>query len=179
MRIEDVICFARQGAFPNDDQAAIRRGAVRDGHLYAGDPVTAGYARIRQASAALCVLLVLEDGTVVAGDGVSVQYAGAGGREPVLDAAAAAERFGMLLRETFVHTSVASFRESNERLTELALPIAIEYGVSQALLGATAAASPRDDRRDRREGVRDRGTACARCRCSPNVARTVTTAWTA
>lgn len=139
MRIEDVICFARHGAFPNDDQAAIRRGAVRDGHLYAGDPVTAGYARIRQASAALCVLLVLEDGTVVAGDGVSVQYAGAGGREPVLDAAAAAERFGPLLRETFVHTNVASFRESNERLTELALPIAIEYGVSQALLGATAA----------------------------------------
>ncbi len=138
MRVDDILLLTGLGSFPNDDQAAIRRGAARDGHFYAGAPVTAGYDRIRQASRSLGVLLVLEDGTVVHGDGVSVQYAGAGGREPVLDAGAASF-FAPTLRAAFVGADVASFRASSERLSLLALPRAVRYGVSQALLGAAAA----------------------------------------
>ncbi len=141
MRIEHVICGGRLGAFPNDDQAAIRRGSARDGHLYVGEAVTPGYRRIRQPSEALGVLIVLEDGTVVAGDGVSVQYAGAEGREPVLDSEVAAAAYGPRLRDAFARTSAATFRESNERLVELGLPAAVEYGVSQALLSAAAAST--------------------------------------
>lgn len=138
MRVENILLQTGLGSFPNDDQAAIRGGAARDGHFYDGEPATAGYDRIRQASRALSVVLVLEDGTVVHGDGVSVQYAGAGGREPVLDAGAATV-VEPLLREAFAGADVSSFRASSERLSLLALPRAVRYGVSQALLAAAAA----------------------------------------
>ncbi|WCB95148.1 Methylaspartate ammonia-lyase [Baekduia alba] len=143
MRIDDVLCFAGLGAFPNDDQAAIRAGAGRDGHFYTGVPVTGGYRRVRQASQALCVVLVLEDGTTVGGDGVSVQYAGAAGRDPVLDAEAAATTFGPVLRDAFAGGDAASFRASSARLDALELPLAVRYGASQALLAAAAAAGRR------------------------------------
>ncbi len=141
MRIEDVLLVAQLGSFPNDDQEAIRAGAARDGHLYEGPPLTPGYHRIRQASQSLGVILVLEDGSLAAGDGVSVQYAGAGGREPVLDAGAAAAAHGPTLREAFAGREAGSFRESSERLERLELPAAVSYGVSQALLTAAVASA--------------------------------------
>lgn len=138
MRVDEILLQTGLGSFPNDDQAAIRRGATRDGHFYAGPPATAGYDRVRQASRSLGVMLVLEDGTVVHGDGVSVQYAGAGGREPVLGADAESV-FGPALRAAFAGADVSSFRASSERLSLLEMPRAVRYGVSQALLAAAAA----------------------------------------
>jgi methylaspartate ammonia-lyase len=141
VKVDDILCLAGLGSFPNDDQASIRRGAPRDGHFYAGEPTTAGFRQIRQASEALCVVIVLEDGTAVTGDGVSVQYAGAAGREPVLDAASAAHTVGPVLRDAFVGTDVASFRTASALLDELDLSTAVRYGVSQALLSAAAASA--------------------------------------
>jgi methylaspartate ammonia-lyase len=138
MRVENVLCLARLGAFPHDDQDAIRRGASRDGFFLEGEPLTAGYRRVRQVSQSLCVLLVLEDGTVASGDGVSVQYAGSGGRAAALDADAAASAFGPVLRRAFAGVDVTSFRESSERLARLGLPAVVNYGTSQALLSAAA-----------------------------------------
>ena len=173
MRVEDVICFAGLGAFPNDDQAAIRQGAAaRDGHLYTGSPVTAGYRRVRQPSQCLCVALVLEDGTVATGDGVSVQYAGAGGREPLLDARGAADAFAPRLRDAFVRASVSSFRESSERLEE-ALPsdrgrVRREPGVADCRRGLERCTVTETVAREYGTGARS-----ARSPCSPNPARTV------
>lgn len=138
MLVDTVLCVGGSGAFANDDQAAISAGATRDGYFYRGRPATAGYRRIRQASESLGVLLVLEDGTVVGGDGVSVQYAGAAGREPVLDADAAAAAFGPVLRAAFADTDISSFRATSARLDAIELPRAVRYGVSQALLAASA-----------------------------------------
>src|SRR6185437_14489983 len=73
--------------------------------------------------------------------GVSVQYAGAGGREPVLAAGPAAAALGPILRGAFEGTDVSSFRASSERLEGLGLPAAAGYGVSQALLSAAALSS--------------------------------------
>jgi methylaspartate ammonia-lyase len=70
----------------------------------------------------LSVLSALADGTVASDDGVSIQYAGTGGREPVLDAIGAAKALGTLLRETFVGADAASFRASSERLARLEAP---------------------------------------------------------
>jgi methylaspartate ammonia-lyase len=83
MRIVDLVLAAAEGAFSNDDQAAIRAGAPRDGFAYERAPVTPGFRRIRQPATAVSAMLVLEDGAVVTGDGVAVQYAGVGGREPL------------------------------------------------------------------------------------------------
>jgi methylaspartate ammonia-lyase len=139
MTIEDVLCVAGLGAFSSDDQEAIRAGAVRDGHFYPGrSPVTPGYRQVRQPSESVSVLVALDDGTVTTGSGVTVQYAGTAGREPVLDAAAACERFAPVLRSALAGTPASSFRESSARLSRLGLPAAIAYGTSQALLAAAA-----------------------------------------
>ncbi|MFB9831419.1 methylaspartate ammonia-lyase [Actinoallomurus acaciae] len=138
MNIDGILCVAGLGAFSTDDQEAIRHGATRDGHFYAGPPSTPGYRRIRQPSESIGILVSLDDGTVVSGAGVTVQYAGTAGREPVLDAADACARYGPVLHSAFKGVTADSFRESSERLRWLALPVSVEYGVSQALLAAAA-----------------------------------------
>jgi methylaspartate ammonia-lyase len=143
VKIKEVLLVAQAGSFPNDDAEAIRDGAQRDGYFYVGTPRSAGYRRVRQASQSLGVLLVLEDGTVAAGDGVSVQYSGTGGREPVLDADAAVAAHTGAVRDAFTGADVSSFRASSERLDALALPAPVAYGVSQALLVAAARAARR------------------------------------
>ena len=90
------------------------------------------------------MLLVLEDGTVACRRRVSVQYAGAGGREPLLDGRGAARSLRTALRcASFAGTDVTSFRAASERLDALELPAAVAYGVSQALLAAAAHAARR------------------------------------
>ncbi|MDN3353645.1 methylaspartate ammonia-lyase [Actinomadura sp. DC4] len=138
MRIHDVLCVAGLGAFPSDDREAIRHGAVSDGHFYTSPPRTPGYRRVRQPSESISVLLTLDDGTVVVGTGVTVQYAGVAGREPLLDAATECARLGPVLHDALAGTAVGSFRESSARLARLGLPAPVHYGVSQATLAAAA-----------------------------------------
>ena len=69
-----------KGGFFNDDLQAIHTGIPRRGFGYQGDPVTPGFQRIRQPSEAVSIVLVLDNGLTVFGDGMSVTYAGTGGR---------------------------------------------------------------------------------------------------
>jgi methylaspartate ammonia-lyase len=134
MNIEDVLRVAGLGAFASDDQAAIRGGALRDGYFYTGlPPVTPGYRQVRQPSESISILLALEDGTVMTGSGVTVQYAGTAGREPVLDASEACAHFAPVLREALIGRSADSFRESSDRVNSSRLPAAVAYGVSPRL----------------------------------------------
>src|ERR1700733_5809283 len=84
--IAHVLCVPTEGGFWVDDQAAIRAGALHDGFGYVGAARTPGFTAIRMPAAAVSVLLVLDDGQVALGDCVTVQYAGVGGRDRVLDA---------------------------------------------------------------------------------------------
>jgi len=68
------------GGYFNDDLAAILAGAKRDGFFYDGVPVTPGFSSIRQPSEAVSIVLLLDNGQTVVGDGMSVAYSGAGGR---------------------------------------------------------------------------------------------------
>jgi len=142
MRIENVIYAPARGAFFYDDQAAIRAGREMDGIAYLGEPLTPGFTKVREPARALGIGLVLEDGAVVWGDMVSVQYSGAGGRDPVFDPVA----IEAVCRERLVPRLIgmdagagaancaAAFAHERERR----LPLAIEYGASQALLRAAA-----------------------------------------
>src|ERR671923_972994 len=138
MRVVSLVLSPAEGAFSNDDQAAIRAGASRDGFAFEGSPVTPGFRRIRQPATAISVMLVLEDGAVVTGDGVAVQYAGVGGREPLRSADELRRLHEPELRDALVWIEVSSFRESAEALAALPPPLLLRYGVSQALLGAAA-----------------------------------------
>ncbi len=129
--------------FYRDDQPAIRAGAVHDGFLYVGPPTTEGFTAVREAGAAVAVLLVLEDGQVAVGDCVEVQYSGAGGRAPVLCVEQAVTEVREHLAPFLSGRTVDEFRplaDEVDRMTIGGHPLltAVRYGVSQALLHAAA-----------------------------------------
>ena len=145
MIITDVIAVPVRSGFFVDDQAAIGAGATHDGFTYAGHPLTAGFTAIRQAGEAVSVLLLLDDGQVACGDCAAVQYSGVGGRDAVFDAVAAAETIERHVAPLLRGTQVGDFRSSATLIDSLIvdgrpLHTAIRYGVTQALLDATARA---------------------------------------
>ena len=143
MKIVDVILTKSYTGFYFDDQKAIKAGAGHDGFMYVGDPMTDGFSSIRQAGEAISVQLVLEDGTVGLGDCAAVQYSGAGGRDPLF----LAEDFIPFIEENIkpllIGEDVSLFRPLAEKYDRMTvngkrLHTAIRYGITQALLNATA-----------------------------------------
>lgn len=142
MSITDVILAPGNGAFFYDDQAAIGNGPRQDGFCYIGAPATPGFTNIRMPAASLSVGLILSDGVIAWGDMMAVQYAGAGGRDPLFDQ----EQIGALVEAivaprlltcdpgNFLHACETVFAYVDGKR----LPLAVEYGVSQALLRAAA-----------------------------------------
>lgn len=135
-------------SFYFDDQAAIKAGAPMDGFVYSGVPLTGGFDGIRQRGESISILLELENGQIAEGDCAAVQYSGAGGRDPLFTAA----RFIPLLRRHLTPLlegrAVGSFRDNAAFFDALQiegrpLHTAIRYGLSQALLDATARATGR------------------------------------
>lgn len=148
MKIVDVVCSKGRTGFFFDDQRAIKKGAVKNGEVYEGAPVTEGFKTIRQAGEAISVMLVLEDGQIAYGDCAAVQYSGAGGRDPLF----LAENFIPVIEEHvkphLVGHEADSFREMAKEIEEIQidgkrLHTAIRYGVTQAILDAVAKASKR------------------------------------
>jgi methylaspartate ammonia-lyase len=143
VKIVDVITVPVRTGFYADDQAAIRAGAAHDGFRYLGDPVTPGFTSIRQPGEALSVMLLLEDGSVEYGDCAAVQYSGAGGRDAVFSSARAAEQIAAHVAPLLRGRELTSFRELTAAVDAIRtetgeLHTAIRYGVSQAILAATA-----------------------------------------
>ncbi len=143
MKIRHALFMAGKSAFFFDDQQAIKQGARHSGFAYEGEPVTPGFAAIRQAGESVCVLLLLEDGAVAEGDCAAVQYSGVGGRDPLF----LARRYVPLLRRHVAPRlegmPIAAFREMAEFFESMdvhgrPLHTAIRYGLSQALLQARA-----------------------------------------
>ena len=143
-RVADVLAVPIVSGFFSDDQAAIREGRERDGFRYLGAPVTPGFAQVRQPGEALSVLIVTDDGAVAHGDGATVQYSAAGGREGPLGARAAGELVASVVAPWLLGRELDAFRPLAEALEQLPgpggepLPAAVRYGVSQALLDGVA-----------------------------------------
>lgn len=142
MRVVDILFAPGMGAFYYDDQAAIRAGVAPDGFLYNGDPVTPGFRSIRVPAESLGVGLELDDGAVVWGDMMGVQYSGSRGRDPLFDTHRALAMTAEALAPRLIGLELRCFREDSAAVlkpTEARerLPVAIQYGVSQALLRAT------------------------------------------
>ncbi len=138
MRVTRVLTVPVRGGFFTDDQAAIRSGLARNGFGYVGEPLTPGFAAVRQPAEALSVLLELDDGQVAHGDCAAVQYAGAGGRDPVFSADVAAGEVQRDVAPLLVGRELGSFRQLAEEVDALPLHSAIRFGVTQALLDAVA-----------------------------------------
>lgn len=136
--IESADLLVGTSSYFTDDQAAIRRGAPRDGFAYLGEPVTPGFTAIREPGIALVVMLYLSSGEVVTGDCVAVQYSGAGGRDRPLSADRGRELFDARVRRHLTGRRITTFRDLSTGVRALDLPSWMEYGLSQALLRAVA-----------------------------------------
>jgi len=143
MRIDHVLAVPGRAGYFHDDAAAITAGAQQDGFSYLGPPTTPGHRSIRQAGEALSVLLVLSDGQVAHGDCAAVQYSGVGGRDPVFSATHARHQVTEAVASLITGSPVDTFRGLATAVDALQtngtpLHTAIRYGVTQALLHATA-----------------------------------------
>ncbi|WP_027155866.1 methylaspartate ammonia-lyase [Mesorhizobium sp. WSM2561] len=142
MQIKDVLLAAGNGAFFYDDQAAIRAGAPQDGFIYVGEPTTPGLTSIRVPASSLSVGLVLADDAVVWGDMMNVQYSGAAGRDALFDTAKISDLMSRVVTPRLLDVDASRYidacADAFEPLEDKRLPLALEYGVSQALLRATA-----------------------------------------
>lgn len=148
MKITSVAFAAGHSAYYFDDQAAIKSGAKQNGFVYRGGPVTDGFQAVRQRGESISVLLELENGQWAQGDCAAVQYSGAGGRDPLFTAVRFVPEMERGLVPHLQGADVSGFRDLATRLDRLGLDgqrlhTAIRYGVSQALLDATAIATNR------------------------------------
>jgi methylaspartate ammonia-lyase len=142
MTIRDVLLAPGNGAFFYDDQAAIRAGAIHDGFLYVGKPETPGFHSIRQPSLSLGIGLILSEETIVWGDMMAVQYSGAAGRDPLFDRESIAAFVHEVMVPRLIGRDPSQFLVACDDvlapLEDRRLPLAVEYGISQALLRAAA-----------------------------------------
>lgn len=145
MNISQVLFVPGSSSFYFDDQKAIKHGAGQDGFVYLGSPVTDGFRAVRQAGECVSVMLVLENGAVAVGDCAAVQYSGAGGRDPLFLAKNFIPFLERHIKPLLEGRSVDSFLDNARYFDTLEidgqrLHTAIRYGVSQALLDASALA---------------------------------------
>ncbi|MER9133157.1 methylaspartate ammonia-lyase [Mesorhizobium sp. M0768] len=142
MQIKDVLLAPGNGAFFYDDQAAIRSGATQDGFIYVGEPTTPGFNSIRIPASSLSIGLVLADDTVVWGDMMGVQYSGAGGRDPLFETAKISNLTSRVVAPRLLDVDASRYLDACAQVFEpfenKPLPLALEYGVSQAMLRAAA-----------------------------------------
>ena len=146
MKIIDVVCSTGVTGFYFDDQKAIKKGALMDGFMYQGEPETEKFTAIRQAGESLSIMLVLEDETIAYGDAAAVQYSGAGGRDPLFLAEDGKTFFLKHIKPLLLGRNVLKFKENalffdNLMIEGKLMHTAMRYGVTSALLDATAKAN--------------------------------------
>ncbi|BEV73719.1 MULTISPECIES: methylaspartate ammonia-lyase [unclassified Paludibacterium] len=148
MKIIRALFVAGYSSFYFDDQQAIKNGAGHDGFNYTGAPVTPGFRAVRQAGECVSVLLQLENGAMAVGDCAAVQYSGAGGRDPLFLGEQFVPFLEKHIKPLLEGRDVGTFLENarffdNLQVEGKRLHTAIRYGLTQALLDATALSTGR------------------------------------
>ncbi|MGE0807854.1 MAG: methylaspartate ammonia-lyase [Burkholderiaceae bacterium] len=148
MRISDVVFTEGRSGYFNKDLKAVKAGGKANGSFVEGPTLTPGYKAIVQAGSIISVMLILEDGSVAIGECADVIFSGLAGRDPLFQPA---EHFPVLqseIRPWLLARDVSRFRENAEELDRSSfggarLHTALRYGITQALLNATALAARR------------------------------------
>lgn len=146
MKIVDIVCSKSLTGFYFDDQAAIKQGATQDGFTYVGESITDKFTNIRQKGEAVSIMLILENGAIALGDAAAVQYSGAGGRDPLFLSEEGIEIINEYIKPFLIGKDVSTFKELAKEIDSMKvkgrpLHTALRYGLSQALLDATAKAN--------------------------------------
>jgi len=143
MRIKSVICSVGRSGYMHRDLMAIKAGAKPDGFLFHGKPHSAGFKKIVEPATIVSVMLELEDGQIAFGDCADVILAGVAGRDPAFRGE---DHIGYLRSEIaplLKDLDVAMFRTNARQFDQhrhrgKPLHTAVRYGLTQALLHATA-----------------------------------------
>jgi methylaspartate ammonia-lyase len=144
MKVKDVICAAGRSGYMHRDLAAIKSGkATPDGSLYKGKPMSPGFTHIIEPATIISVMLVLDDGQIAFGDCADVILTGVAGRDPAFNARDHIDYVRGEVADALRGRDVAAFKSNAEEMDRFTrggkrLHTAIRYGVSQALLHATA-----------------------------------------
>ena len=146
MKIDAVLIEQIRGGYFYDDQAAVRADARADGEWISGTPLTKGFDTVRIPAAGIAIGLTLDDGSLVWGDAISVQYPGVADRDPPLVAGEYTPLLSERLAPALVGVETAAFREADREAGEALRRSSlshkgVEYGLSQALLAAAARSS--------------------------------------
>ncbi len=145
MKVQQVICAAGRSGYMHRDLMAIKAGAKPNGYLFEGKPITPGFRKIAEAATIVSIMLVLEDGQIAFGDCADVILAGAAGRDPAFHAEDHIDYIQGEVAEALQGRDVSAFRAHAEEMEGFQhkgkpLHTAIRYGVSQALVHASALA---------------------------------------
>jgi len=145
MRVKSIICSVGRSGYMHRDLVAIKAGATPDGFLFHGKPHSAGFKKIVEPATIVSVMLELEDGQIAFGDCADVILAGVAGRDPAFRGE---DHIGYLRSEIaplLKDLDVAKFRDNARQFDQYRhggkpLHTAVRYGLTQALLHATALA---------------------------------------
>lgn len=148
MIITDVVLSKSYTGFYFDDQKAIKQGATKDGFFYTGTAKTTGFTSIRVPGEAISIQLVLQNGDVALGDCAAVQYSGAGGRHPLFLAKDYIPWLEKHIKPLLIGEDTKTFKILAQKYDRLLIDgklmhTAIRYGITQALLSATALSTKR------------------------------------
>jgi methylaspartate ammonia-lyase len=144
MKIKDVICAEGRSGYMHRDLLAIKSGKAKaNGSLFEGAPMSPGFTRIIEPATIISVMLVLEDGQIAFGDCADVILAGVAGRDPAFNSRHHIDYVRTEVADALRGRDVSTFRRNAEEMDAFSragkrLHTAIRYGVSQALLHATA-----------------------------------------
>ena len=144
MKVKDVICAAGRSGYMHRDLLAIKSGKAKpNGSLYEGAPMSPGFTRIIEPATIISVMLVLEHGQVAFGDCADVILAGVAGRDPAFNAKGHIDYVRTDVAGALRGRDISGFKKNAEEMDAFThggkrLHTAIRYGVSQALLHATA-----------------------------------------
>ena len=144
MKVKEVICAEGRSGYMHRDLAAIKSGkAIPDGSLYKGQPMSPGFTHIIEPATIISVMLVLEDGQIAFGDCADVILAGVAGRDPAFNSSGHIDYMRGEVADALRGRDVSEFKPQAEDMDNYSrggkrLHTAIRYGVSQALLHATA-----------------------------------------
>jgi methylaspartate ammonia-lyase len=144
MKVKDVICAEGRSGYMHRDLLAIKSGKVKpNGSLYEGAPMSPGFTRIIEPATIISVMLVLDDGQIAFGDCADVILAGVAGRDPAFNSKHHIDYVRTEVADALRGRDISTFRHNAEEMDGFLrggkrLHTAIRYGVSQALLHATA-----------------------------------------
>jgi methylaspartate ammonia-lyase len=145
MRVRSVICSVGRSGYMHRDLLAMKSGAKQDGFLFHGKPLSPGFKKITEPATIVSVMLELDDGQIAFGDCADVILAGVAGRDPAFRAEDHIDYLCSEIAPLLKGRDVGKFRDNagefdKHRRDGKPLHTAVRYGLTQALLHATALA---------------------------------------